>query len=49
MSETRLRSGVFAAAIALAAGLQRLAPHARSRGSWLVNGALAVMPLRRAA
>jgi len=35
-----LRAGAFIMAILVAAVLQRLAPHARLRGSWTVNGGL---------
>jgi sterol desaturase/sphingolipid hydroxylase (fatty acid hydroxylase superfamily) len=35
-----LRVGAFVVAVALAFLLQRLTPHARLRGSWLVNGGL---------
>jgi sterol desaturase/sphingolipid hydroxylase (fatty acid hydroxylase superfamily) len=35
-----LRAGAFVLAIFVAAVLQRLAPHARLRGSWTVNGGL---------
>jgi sterol desaturase/sphingolipid hydroxylase (fatty acid hydroxylase superfamily) len=35
-----VRGAVFVAAMLLAAGVQRAAPHARLRGSWRVNGAL---------
>src|SRR5262245_64196961 len=35
-----IRAGAFLAAMGLAVLLQRLAPHARLRGSWAVNGGL---------
>lgn len=35
-----VRAGTFVAALALVVLLQRLLPHARLRGSWLVNGGL---------
>src|SRR5262245_10110070 len=43
VSESQLqavRAAAFVVAILVAALLQRLAPHARLRGSWRVNGAL---------
>ena len=35
-----VRAAVFVAAMLLAGGVQRIAPHARLRGSWRVNGGL---------
>src|SRR5258705_11233675 len=35
-----LRAGAFVLAVVVAFALQRLTPHARLRGSWLVNGGL---------
>jgi len=46
VDEARLqavRGAVFVAALALGVLLQRLTPHARLRGSWLVNGSLAAI------